>query len=891
MKRFLLFALSLILLPPGVLAQGTAGAGTASRFTQGSSLPGTCQGPQVFYDNANTTFYGCPGGTWTAFSTGGGGGSIPSGTTSQSLYYAASGTTVSPFSGLNVSSGLLTGLAVNSATHAGGAIINLGYVENSGQQNMLDFVDQTSGEIFRCAQSGSTFTGVYDPVVACGWNVASGGGPIDATKPAIWDQWEALYNIGTLVTERHMAEYPTANGVGQLRFFTSQFKADTGVDNFAEFNLNTGMQFFCLTAACASGTTATNYASISPAGIVGKFAIQAGGAMSENSSGNASAGLTLLTESGQFGGSTNPIVFHAGGVSGITAGTTTCSTSGQFEFPAAGADGFYCDGAHWQFVGQSALSGVGIVKSGTQSGTFPSVFMKGGGSQDGYEITSSYTDDADNCGLLQSPLGDGGATFYDIGYQRGTCTSLTTILMGGYTGVNLSLRGGANEGININTSGLPNFPLGLTLTGAVAITDTAANADLTETNSTIASVITTNASPTHTFCANYWTGAASAADCFTVGSSLVAGTNGISTLAIAGSGSTGQHVLKVPSAISTTNANTIGAGGSTSGINIGANANLPLMILSPSGANSTPWYVAGVQQGAIYNNNTSATVATFGFEGALAAGFVDFGLSVSAGTSPSATRTLPVVNFGFGGNWATTGTGPFTAFNFGQKNTEFGAIPSPWVTWAPTAGTNSLFNLMTPYFVVNQTGGTGNYCMICGTVVETALLAGSGTNWLYHNFTGTTGATDVFGVTSAGVLESGGTLGVTAGSFSSITAIQSKGGILTTLTGTSDSRLKTDIKPFTRGLKAILELHPALYHWNEEGQKITNFPANLEQAGFIAQDVQKAIPEAVGTESHDGVDYLNLSDRPIVAALVKAVQEQQEEIQRLEKKIAALEAK
>ena len=67
------------------------------------------------------------------------------------------------------------------------------------------------------------------------------------------------------------------------------------------------------------------------------------------------------------------------------------------------------------------------------------------------EITTSYTDDADNCGLLVSPLGDGNASLYDIGYQRGSCTSLTSVLLGGWSGVALSLRGGSTQGLHINT--------------------------------------------------------------------------------------------------------------------------------------------------------------------------------------------------------------------------------------------------------------------------------------------------------------------------------------------------------------------------------------------------------------------------------------------------------
>jgi hypothetical protein len=126
----------------------------------------------------------------------------------------------------------------------------------------------------------------------------------------------------------------------------------------------------------------------------------------------------------------------------------------------------------------------------------------------------------------------------------------------------------------------------------------------------------------------------------------------------------------------------------------------------------------------------------------------------------------------------------------------------------------------------------------------------------------------------------GGTAGVSAGSFSTITAIQTVGGIVTVLTGTSDERLKTNIKPFERGLEAVLAINPKLYGWNEEGQAKTGFAADVVQAGFIAQDVQKAIPEAIGLE---GEKWLTLDTRPIIAALVNSVKELSQQIQDLKK--------
>jgi hypothetical protein len=82
---------------------------------------------------------------------------------------------------------------------------------------------------------------------------------------------------------------------------------------------------------------------------------------------------------------------------------------------------------------------------------------------------------------------------------------------------------------------------------SVLITDTAANTDLTVQNTTTATSSTTNASPLQEFAANYWTGSASAADTWTIGSSLAAGTNGISQLTFSHTGSSGTPQLIFPS--------------------------------------------------------------------------------------------------------------------------------------------------------------------------------------------------------------------------------------------------------------------------------------------------------------------------------------------------------
>jgi hypothetical protein len=86
------------------------------------------------------------------------------------------------------------------------------------------------------------------------------------------------------------------------------------------------------------------------------------------------------------------------------------------------------------------------------------------------------------------------------------------------------------------------------------------------------------------------------------------------------------------------------------------------------------------------------------------------------------------------------------------------------------------------------------------------------------------------------------------------------------LSVSSDTRLKTIDGDFTRGIEAIRSLTPILYHWNE-----TSGLDQLNQyAGFSAQQVQAAIPEAVG---EDDRGFLTLSDRALIAATVNAVKQ------------------
>jgi hypothetical protein len=86
------------------------------------------------------------------------------------------------------------------------------------------------------------------------------------------------------------------------------------------------------------------------------------------------------------------------------------------------------------------------------------------------------------------------------------------------------------------------------------------------------------------------------------------------------------------------------------------------------------------------------------------------------------------------------------------------------------------------------------------------------------------------------------------------------------VTASSDERLKNINGGFTRGLADIKQLNPILYHWNAQSK----LDGTTQYAGFSAQNVQSAIPEAVDTDPRG---YLSLSDRPILAASINAIKE------------------
>lgn len=115
------------------------------------------------------------------------------------------------------------------------------------------------------------------------------------------------------------------------------------------------------------------------------------------------------------------------------------------------------------------------------------------------------------------------------------------------------------------------------------------------------------------------------------------------------------------------------------------------------------------------------------------------------------------------------------------------------------------------------------------------------------------------------------------------------------LTNLSDLRVKENIADFEGGLDKITSLRPVTYDLklsyfdsipDEARQDV--YETNKNSIGFIAQEVQQVIPDLV--KIIPGTDYSGVNTIDLIPVLVKATQEQQEQLELLKKVISEQEA-
>lgn len=132
------------------------------------------------------------------------------------------------------------------------------------------------------------------------------------------------------------------------------------------------------------------------------------------------------------------------------------------------------------------------------------------------------------------------------------------------------------------------------------------------------------------------------------------------------------------------------------------------------------------------------------------------------------------------------------------------------------------------------------------------------------------------------------------------TAIYSANGTIQT----SDLREKERIEPLAYGLQEILKLNPVSFQWKQEKEDNFIIPQKEKEVklGLIAQEVQKIIPEAItdtewyvdGEHPEKGLtqkqaERLGISYSEMITVTIKAIQEQQVQIEALKSQKEKLE--
>lgn len=100
----------------------------------------------------------------------------------------------------------------------------------------------------------------------------------------------------------------------------------------------------------------------------------------------------------------------------------------------------------------------------------------------------------------------------------------------------------------------------------------------------------------------------------------------------------------------------------------------------------------------------------------------------------------------------------------------------------------------------------------------------------------------------------------------------------------SDARLKEILGTYTPGLETVLGLQPTLFNYSHDNP--LNLASDIENVGFIAQDLQKILPKAV-IQNEDG--YLAVKSDRVFYAMINAIKTLNERIVQLEEALGVAE--
>jgi len=120
----------------------------------------------------------------------------------------------------------------------------------------------------------------------------------------------------------------------------------------------------------------------------------------------------------------------------------------------------------------------------------------------------------------------------------------------------------------------------------------------------------------------------------------------------------------------------------------------------------------------------------------------------------------------------------------------------------------------------------------------------------------------------------------------------------TTWQQTSDVRVKENINTISDAMDKILSLNPVTFDYKQEFADKNNWDDNkkINNVGFIAQEFETIFPKYISTNKYEMTetiidDLKSIDTGHLVTYLVKAIQEQQAQIQELTTRLTALESR
>ena len=227
--------------------------------------------------------------------------------------------------------------------------------------------------------------------------------------------------------------------------------------------------------------------------------------------------------------------------------------------------------------------------------------------------------------------------------------------------------------------------------------------------------------------------------------------------------------------------------------------------------------------------------------------------SATPGNSPSALSNGEIaLNYADGKIFYKNSTGSIVNLTFPQSN-DFGVVNA--------AGTLLVSDTQGDVFTIN----TGNNIIITGDAVTDSMTIAANLDPVYVY--ASTKLANTSGVTFGGELTISGNLTSTRTMF----ALH--------FDNTSDINLKENISPINDPMIIISQLNPVSFNFKSSQRK---------SYGLIAQDVEQVLPDIV-TIREDGIKSLSYID--IISFLIGAVQQQQKDINTLNRRIDELTSK